>query len=117
MSSNMRIPKLCQLCGADFIARTTTTQFCGDPCAKKAYKLRMRDSKIKAVPTVAIQRHEFNQEHIREKDFLSIAEISKLLGASRITIYRQIKQGNIRAGKIGRRTIIKRSEIEKLFQS
>ncbi|MGE0091568.1 MAG: helix-turn-helix domain-containing protein [Bacteroidales bacterium] len=34
-----------------------------------------------------------------------------------MTLYRQIKNGNIQAAKIGRRTIIKRAAIEKLFQA
>ena len=116
MSSNMRIPKICQLCGKEFVARTTTTQFCGDECAKKAYKKRARESKLKQVTPLVSQIQSFNQELIKDKIFLSISETSRLLGASRMTIYRQIKQGAIKTGKIGRRTLIKRSEIEKLFQ-
>jgi excisionase family DNA binding protein len=34
-----------------------------------------------------------------------------------MTLYRQIKNGKIQAAKIGSRTIIKREEIEKLFQA
>ncbi len=117
MSSNMRIPKVCQLCGIEFVARTTTTQYCGDPCAKRAYKLRQRESKINQVLPIANQIREFSQDQIKNKDFLSLAETSRLLGASRMTIYRQIKSGKINAAKLGRRTIIKRSEIEKLFHS
>ena len=117
MSSNMRVPKVCQLCGVEFVARTTTTQYCGDHCAKRAYKLRQRESKLKQVSPIANQILEFNQDQIKNKDFLSLAETSKLLGASRMTIYRQIKIGNINAAKLGIRTIIKRSEIEKLFTS
>lgn len=117
MSSNMSVPKICQLCGVEFIARTTTTQYCGDPCAKKAYKNRIRDSKVRAVDPVAFQKKEYNQGLIKEKAFLSISETCKLLGASRMTLYRQIKSGTIRIGKLGGRIIIKKTEIEKLFQS
>lgn len=116
MSSNMKIPKVCQHCGKDFIARTTVTKYCGDTCAKRAYKKRIKESKIKNVKPIAIQRQEFNQTKIQDKDFLSIAETCTLLGASRMTIYRQIKKGNIKAGKLGNRVIIKRAELEKLFQ-
>ncbi|HBH06588.1 MAG TPA: DNA-binding protein, partial [Flavobacteriales bacterium] len=42
MSSNMRIPKICQECGSDFIAKTTVTQYCSDRCSKRAYKKRKR---------------------------------------------------------------------------
>ena len=43
MSSNIHIPKTCQFCGKAFIARTTVTKYCGNSCAKKAYKKRKRD--------------------------------------------------------------------------
>ena len=48
-------------------------------------------------------------------EFLSIAEACKLLGISRRTIYRMIKRIELRIGKAGKRTLIKRSEIDKLF--
>ena len=117
MSSNIRVPKICQHCGTEFIAKTTVTQYCGDNCAKRAYKKRQRDAKLQEVAPTAIQKQEFIQEQVNEKDFHSIAETCKLLGASRMTLYRQIKNGNIQAAKIGRRTIIKRAAIEKLFQA
>lgn len=115
MSSNIRIPKICQHCGNEFVAKTTVTKFCGDDCAKRAYKKRKRDEKVRGVAPVAIQKQEHNQNYLKHKDFLSIAETCELLGTSRMTIYRQIKNGSIQSAKIGRRTIIKRTEIEKLF--
>ncbi|HET8861261.1 helix-turn-helix domain-containing protein [Marivirga sp.] len=116
MSSNIRVPKICQHCGTEFIAKTTVTKFCGDNCAKRDYKKRKRDQKVQEVAPIVVQRIEYNQEQLKHKDFLSVDETCKLLGASRMTIYRQIKAGNIRAAKIGSRTIIKRTEIDKLFQ-
>jgi len=44
---------------------------------------------------------------ILREEFLSISDTCQLLGASRMTIYRQIKNGNINAVKLGRRTIIR----------
>lgn len=116
MSSNIKIPKICQRCGAEFIARTTTTQYCGDYCSKRAYKARKLEEKKKIIGNVANQRLEFQQEQLKQKEYLSIAEASQLLGASRMTLHRQIKKGTIQIAKLGRRTIIKKSEIEKLFK-
>lgn len=42
MSSNIKIKKNCQHCGQEFIARTTVIKYCGDYCAKKAYKAKMQ---------------------------------------------------------------------------
>ncbi|WP_375582242.1 helix-turn-helix domain-containing protein [Cyclobacterium xiamenense] len=116
MSSNIRILRICQHCGQEFTAKTTVTKYCGEICAKKAYKIRKRKEKVRKVASIPIQKSEFNQHKIQDKDFLSIAETCELLGASRMTLYRQIKNGTIKAAKIGRRTIIKRTDIEKLFQ-
>ena len=116
MSSSIEVPKICQDCGKSFIAKTTVTKFCSYKCASRNYKKRKREGKIEEVAPIVVQRIEYNQEQLKHKDFLSVDETCKLLGASRMTIYRQIKAGNIRAAKIGSRTIIKRTEIDKLFQ-
>ena len=117
MSSNIRIAKVCQHCGKDFVAKTTVTKFCGDLCAKRNYKKRKREEKVQKVNSLEKQQMNFNHTKVEEKEFLSIEETCTLLGASRMTIYRQIKKGTIKAAKLGRRTIIKRSEIDKLFAS
>ncbi len=56
MSSNIRLPKICQFCGVDFIAKTTVTKYCGDNCAQRAYKKPKREEKIKSSTPVAIQK-------------------------------------------------------------
>lgn len=111
------MPKICQHCGNEFIAKTTVTKYCGDNCAKRAYKKRKRAEKIQEVTPVAVQKAMYNEQALKDKEFLSIAETCELLGSSRMTLYRQIKKGSIHAAKLGRRTIIKRSEIDKLFKS
>lgn len=115
MSSNIRIKKICQHCGLEFVAKTTVTQYCGDNCAKRAYKARKRKEKIDSIPSKEIQAIDFRVSNYMDKEFLSIKETCELLGASRMTIHRQIKKGFIPAVKLGTRVIIKRSEIDKLF--
>jgi len=48
--------------------------------------------------------------NLRDKEFLSVQEAAILLGASRWTIQRMINRNELKASKIGRRTIIKRTE-------
>ena len=48
MSSNIKITRICQHCGQEFIAQTTVTRYCGDNCAKRAYKARIKKQKIEA---------------------------------------------------------------------
>ncbi len=117
MSSNIRIEKVCQHCGNEFVAKTTVTKYCSDVCAKRAYKARKKREKIQSVNKPDKQKADYRKNKFAEKQYLSIAETCQLLGASRMTLYRQIKKGAIPATKIGRRTIIKKSELDKIFTS
>jgi excisionase family DNA binding protein len=54
-------------------------------------------------------------EELKEKPFLSIAETCKLIGISRRTVYRMLERGELIVGKAGKRTIIRRSDLDKLF--
>ena len=48
MSSNIQVQRICQHCGKEFTARTTVTQYCGDNCAKRAYKAKQRAAKVES---------------------------------------------------------------------
>lgn len=131
MSSTIKLPKFCNHCGKAFIAQKTTTQFCGHPCASRAYKKRKREEKVNAefknqqskivsaspVVTTEILSNPIagNHTNLREKEFLSILEVATLLGASRWTIQRMIKSNRLPVAKLGSRTIIKRASIDNLF--
>ncbi len=132
MSSTIKIPKFCQHCGQAFVAQTTTTRFCGHKCANRAYKQRKREEKvqttlsdqIKSVTSANSENLQSLQSlpiktgnflNLRDKEFLSVQETAILLGASRWTIQRMIQRAELKAGKLGRRTIIPRSEIDNLF--
>lgn len=52
---------------------------------------------------------------LSNKDFLSIADASKLIGVSRWTIQRMIKRGQLTAVPFGRKHILARHQIENLF--
>ena len=49
------------------------------------------------------------------KDYYSIAELAKLIGVSRIAIYKKIKAGKIEAKRLGRMFVIPKSEIESVL--
>ena len=46
MRSKISVQRICEHCGDVFTAKTTVTRFCGDNCAKRAYKQRLKASKI-----------------------------------------------------------------------
>lgn len=134
MSSNIKIPKFCQYCGQAFVAQTTTTRYCSKTCNSRHYKQLKREEKVRAtlkeqINTVtntnvqdlqSLQNLPFktgNFINLRDKEFLSIQEAAILVGASRWTIQRMIQRDEIKAGKLGRRTIIPRTAIDNLFKS
>lgn len=115
MSSTIKVQRVCEYCGNDFEARKTTSKTCSDHCAKMNYKAKQRAAKIEASnkETQAIKQRPLQE--LRGKEFLTIDEVCKTLSVSRWTVWRAIKNKEIKAGQIGRRKIIKRSEIDKLL--
>ena len=116
MSSNIKIQRICKHCGKEFTAKTTVTQYCGDECAKKAYKARARAAKIETsnLETQAIKNQPLEQ--LKAMEFLTVRDVARLLNCSLRSVYYSIENGNIKAVNLGKRiTRIKRSEIDKLF--
>ena len=48
---------------------------------------------------------------IREKDFYTTVEFAKLLGISRISVFKRVRQGSITGQKMGRNFIIFKKDI------
>lgn len=115
MSSNIKVQRICQHCGNEFTARTTVTQYCSDTCSKRAYKARLKVSKIESSNKETQHIKVKPIEELKAKAFLSIAETCKLIGISRRTVYRMIERGELITGKAGKRTIIRRSDLEQLL--
>lgn len=116
MSSNIKVTRICQQCGSEFIARTTVTKTCSDKCAKKLYKAKKKAEKIKQSSTETQAIKDKPTEEIKVKEFLTVKELSILLNCSIKTAYKIIEKGKVKAVNISKRkTLIKRSEIDKLF--
>jgi len=81
MSTNIKVQRICQLCGKEFTARTTVTQFCSDTCAKRAYKAMIKDKKIESSNQEIKQIKEKPIEEIKAKDFLTARDVAKLLNS------------------------------------
>lgn len=50
-----------------------------------------------------------------KKRFLSTGELAKLLGISRVAVYKKIKKGKIDAFKVGNRYVISRRALDNLL--
>ena len=51
----------------------------------------------------------------RKKEHLSIPELAKILGLSRIAVFRKVKNGAIKAVKIGRNYAISRKQLDSIL--
>lgn len=47
--------------------------------------------------------------------YISTAQLAKMLGISRVSVFRKIKEGKIKAAKIGRNYAIHKSDIPEIF--
>lgn len=118
MSSNIEIKRICQHCGNEFTARTTTTKYCSHKCNSAAYKAKKRAEKINKSNTET--KHVKNKpiEDLKAKEFLTVTEASKLIGCSRQNIYKLINSGKLKATNIlKKKTIIRRTDIDELFNN
>ncbi len=119
MSSNISILKKCDHCGIEFNAKTLYTRYCSHTCNRLHYKKTKREEKIQSVQASQSKPDNSSQSFIsliQDKEFLSIAEASKLIGTSKRTIQRLISKDVIKVAKFGRRTIIQRKTIDNLFK-
>jgi excisionase family DNA binding protein len=115
MSSNIRVNKICEFCNSLFVARTTVTRFCGDVCAKRAYKARKR---LEAINESDINTKKYIVESLDRllmKPYLTKREASSILGVSTRTLDRLNKRGEIFYHHVGRRVIINRDHLINSF--
>ena len=113
----MEIQRKCQWCGKPFIAHTMVTRSCSKSCTEKAYKDRKRKQKLQEYEARQSEQPMQEVGIVGGKQFLSPAEVATLLGISRATIYRHMAAGIIRALQLRGRTIVRKSDIEKMFDN
>lgn len=114
MSSTIEITKICEFCKSQFVARKRSTRYCSKRCAEHAYKAAVRAEKVGREQAKA---NESAKEDVTGLAFLSPKECAKLLGVSSRTIYRYLESNNIPCYQFKGKTRIRRSDIEKLFDS
>lgn len=116
MSSNIRVERKCQNCGSLFTAKTTVTKFCGDNCAKRNYKKRKREEKVYSSNAETATELQLPLMTAQSKDYLEVRDLTTLLGLSRRTAYRLIKANKLHALKLGNRYVIRRKDLDKMFE-
>lgn len=117
MSSNIQIERICSFCSSSFIAKTTTTKYCSLRCSSKAYKKRIKEEKIANSNLQTIQIKSQPLTELKFKEFLTVKQLSLLLGFSIRTVYRLINAKKINSYNFSeRKTLIRRSDIDALFE-
>ncbi len=115
MSSKIQIERICEHCGNTFTAQTTVTKYCSHRCASQAYKARQRQEKIIQSDCATNTVKQKSVEVLNSKPYLSISEACLLVGVARQTLYNLIHRGELKMGKFGNRTIIRREDIDSLL--
>ena len=83
-----------------------------------ATKARIRQEKIQKSNAEIQQVKNKPIEALKTKEFLTVREVSQLLGCSLRSAYLSIELGHIKAVNLGKRmTRVKRSEIDKIFET
>ena len=118
MSSNLNLKKLCAFCGREFVAHKTTTTCCSHRCSSLLYKQRKREAKTKAHDAMTdFLISEKPLEKIKSKPFLTISETALYLGVSRPTVYSYLRNGELKAKRLGCKFKISREDIDNLFRN
>ena len=100
-TSSIRIKKICQWCGAEFVAQKVSTKYCSHRCANLAYKQATREKRVKQVEAEThFIKSEKPKENVKDKEYLSIAQTSVLLGLSLQAVYKMIYAGHLVAYKL-----------------
>ena len=117
MSSNIRIQRICEHCNEEFTAKTTVTRLCSAKCRKASYKQRVRSEKIKDSNADTLRIKNRPIEELKLKEFLTVKDVSLLIGCSVKTVYRMIENESLKAVNLSERiTRISRTELNKIFE-
>ncbi|MBK7097040.1 MAG: helix-turn-helix domain-containing protein [Sphingobacteriales bacterium] len=116
--------KQCLMCGNMFEAQKVTTLYCSHKCNSKHYKLKKQLERKEIAEAVLIQPQRLrpkvkaiDRAMIKDKEFLTVKEVSILFGCSPKTVYSLIHTQKLKAANIGKkRFVISKLHLDKLFE-
>jgi excisionase family DNA binding protein len=105
----------------EFIAKKTTTETCSDACAKRLYKLRVREKAISRAKIEMEARRkpeafitEEQVKAIQAKEWVTLVEAALLLNVSPLTLRRWTLAGRVKSKKVGRKHAFRRVDLIKI---
>lgn len=117
VASKDPIPKICMFCQNLFEAQKSTTQYCSQKCAAKAYKVRKRQERNQEAQRENLEKLSAPIKELQEREYISVEQAANILGVSRWTVQRAIKQGKLESTKFLGRRIISQKSFKKFFKS
>ena len=116
-ASKVKIKKVCEWCGQEFIAWKVSTRFCSKQCNSHAYKDAIRKRVLLQTERETMEKAEkISASKTGNQDYMSIAEAASLLGVTRMTVYNLIYSNVLRASKItSRLTFVRRCDIDAML--
>ena len=115
MSSNIEVIRICEHCKKQFTARTTRTRYCSHICNSRGYKSLVHKGKVEKSNNEIVQLLNTDLEKIKPLEFLKITQATLLFGISRSTLYRLVNNGQLDIAKFGKRTVIRRCDLDAFF--
>jgi excisionase family DNA binding protein len=120
MSSEMRLKKICDYCGAPFIAKQHRTRFCCHRCNQLDYKRKQRDEQIANTNAYTMESTQqkpplVSNVHLIEKALINIKELSVVCGISERTLFRLIKSEDFPKMKVGKRLLFDKQQVLEYF--
>lgn len=122
----MKVRKICEHCGLEFIAQTTVTRYCSKTCNSRAYKVNVRELRVKlteATQEIPSQTTSKPKEdptsyfELKTLEYLTVKEAAILLKCDKRTVYRMVKNGSIPAANLSIRKIrLLKKDIDTLFE-
>lgn len=107
-SKTFQIPRVCEECGKNFMAKTSVTRFCSTKCYQRQYYNRHLKNKSPCLKA-PIKAAESKVEP--ESDFLTIKQFCKKLSVCKQTVYNMAALGDVRIIRLNvRRVYIRWSE-------
>jgi excisionase family DNA binding protein len=114
----MRIPKTCEFCQEDFVARKTNSKTCSDDCAKRLYKLNQRNKKIQQASEENRNKRSSDGfkpiddiQAVQLRDILDLQQAATYLNISPLTLRRWVLSGKITSHKIGKKHMFLKSKL------
>lgn len=105
--------KMCEWCGNEFTARKSNTRYCSKACADHANKERLR-----AWSQEAVGNHEAGKARNVDTNYvMTPTMLASYLGIARSTAYKYISSGFIKSLQMGRKTLVRKEDVDKLFDS